>query len=522
MRAKSLGKSIGSRIVLLYICLVAVLSVSILLFLNYRLDNDLKDMFSSNTATLEKTMRDLFEQTAPGQWRIHNERLYKGQVAVDNDIVDSLKELSGSEVTVFLDDERSATTVTIDGQRQIGTKMSAAVYTEIQRGQPYIGVADVVGTPHIVSYTPIFDAYGKVMGAFFIGTDISHVYSFKRAILYPILILTVIVAMAGMVVFSSVFKRTVTDPINIIKNRLISVSEGNLQQMLKGRFILESKELADTTNVLTEKLREIVEGLAATSNETSTSSQNLAALSEESSASTEQVAASAAQFLSILEGLGDRINDIAESTENVFELSQEGRKDMLGISEQINAMLSFAAETNEALSALMKSSVAISDVMDVISDVADQTNLLALNAAIEAARAGEHGRGFSVVADEVRDLADQTKHSVLTTRKIVDQLIHDVQQSVEAGKQNRENIEAGQNILERTRESFEVIVDIIQKAAQDLETMSQNTVELIRSGQEISSATEEQAGTAEQLSTAAQQLAFVAQRLQQALDLWDI
>ena len=123
-------------------------------------------------------------------------------------------------------------------------------------------------------------------------------------------------------------------------------------------------------------------------------------------------------------------------------------------------------EVNERLHALAETTGQIKDVLNVISDIADQTNLLALNAAIEAARAGEHGRGFAVVADEVRNLAEKTQKSLGEINITINTIVQSVEDVTQQVKRDAENMET---IVEKSSQAKETM----RKAGEDIETVAQ-------------------------------------------------
>lgn len=134
-------------------------------------------------------------------------------------------------------------------------------------------------------------------------------------------------------------------------------------------------------------------------------------------------------------------------------------KDIINMIYDVQKSAEIEMEIVNDLSNLSKEAIQIKDVLTVIGDIADQTNLLALNAAIEAARAGEHGRGFAVVADEVRKLAERTQHSlsnINATVSIIVQAINDVSQKM---NDNAENIQNLTNISSSAKEQIELTVD---------------------------------------------------------------
>ncbi len=162
-----------------------------------------------------------------------------------------------------------------------------------------------------------------------------------------------------------------------------------------------------------------------------------------------------------------------ENSEKTLELSKKGNEAMNNTTEAINKVSATVLETAEKIRNLKDKSSEISGSAGLIAEVADQTNLLALNAAIEAARAGEHGRGFAVVADEVRKLAERTGQTTAQITNMISDIQKEIEVTVAAMEQTLPQVEKGLELAGITSE----ILNEIQAKANDSLSMAQNVSE---------------------------------------------
>jgi methyl-accepting chemotaxis protein len=387
----------------------------------------------------------------------------------------------------------------------------------------------------------------------------SSVESAEQAfnVILGVTIVAFLVAMFIAFFIASIISR----PIQKMNAAAMLIADGDLTSE---KIVLKNKDelgtLADSFNVMTGNLREMIQSVSMTSEQVAASSEELLASAEQNTRASEQISETVEELavgtsdqVDMVKRSSQAMSEMALGSEQIAELAQsvsvsaidaanqsaEGNMIIQQAVEQMGSVRNSIASLTELVTGLGERSAEIGTITEVINNIARQTNLLALNAAIEAARAGEHGRGFAVVAGEVRKLAEESSTSAQRITDLVQLIQKDTDHAVQAVKVNSNETEAGIEIVTAAGQAFEQISDAVNKVAGEIQEVSAGSEEMSASTNEVvgyvdqisniageaaggvhnvSAATQQQLASMEEIASSAGSLSKMAEELQEQIN----
>ena len=321
--------------------------------------------------------------------------------------------------------------------------------------------------------------------------------------------------------------RSISRPLGMVYDTLASVAAGDLTARSKIETRDEMGMLAGEVNVMAKKLQDIMNQVvqssmqvAASANELNVTAELIATGAEEVAAQTGTVAIASEEMSATSSSIAQNCYQAAGSSEQADDRARAGVEvveQTVAVMARIAAQVTRSAETVAGLGAR---SDQIGQIIGTIEDIADQTNLLALNAAIEAARAGEQGRGFAVVADEVRALAERTTHATREISEMIKTIQTETRGAVAAMEAGVQEVNAGTRDAHKSGEALREILERISEVtmqvnqiATAVEQQTATTGEITGNIQQITEVVHDTSRGAHASATAAGQLAGFAENL---------
>ncbi|WP_251989739.1 methyl-accepting chemotaxis protein [Stutzerimonas stutzeri] len=336
-----------------------------------------------------------------------------------------------------------------------------------------------------------------------------------------------LVMLIGGGIFALVLLRSISRPLEALKQAAASVAAGDLSRTIECRGRDEITEVQQSIRQMQQTLRDTLQDIQGSATQLASAAEELHAVTQHTAQGIHQqneevqmAATAVTEMSAAVDEVAGNANRTSDASRDAETVADAGRRQVTATRQTIHQLSDRLQESVGTVTRLAEEAASIGKVVDVIRSIAEQTNLLALNAAIEAARAGEAGRGFAVVADEVRNLAQRTQSSTQEIERMIgaiqsatEQSVHDMQQSSEFAARSQAMADEADQALGLIAERVGQINEMNLVIASAAEEQAQVAREVDRNLVAIRDISEQSATGAQQTSVASDELARLATQL---------
>jgi methyl-accepting chemotaxis protein len=348
-----------------------------------------------------------------------------------------------------------------------------------------------------------------------------------------VILVGAIMAILAMIVIGILLVRNITKPIRELSELSRRIGGGDLvvdiPQVSRedeiGSLGQSLRTMTDSMLTMVKENKESVNLLSSSSAEILAAATQLAAGSVETATAVSQTTSTVEEVRQISESSSAKAKVVADNAQKTTEIAQNGKKALEGIAEVMDNIREKVESIAESVVRLSEQGQAIGEIIASVNDIADQSNLLAVNAAIEAAKAGEYGKGFGVVAQEIKGLAEQSRQATTKVRAILLDVQKGTSAAVMATEQGNKAVEIGVKQSQEAGESIRVLTDSVAEAAQTAIQIAASNQQQMAGISQVTSAMEnikqgsaQTAASTKQAEIAARNLNELAQKIKQLME----
>lgn len=490
------------KLLVVYVLLVCVFSMLVFIVSNTETRKLVMNTENDQLNVAAKTGISFLNQSFSGEFTIVNNKLYRGDIPLETDtvIVDKISKETGAEAAIFNGSKVISSSIKDKNKKMIN---SIDVNNEIKntvlvKGKEYLGEINIEGKSYKCKFIPLTDSNRKNIGMWFTGVDQS---SSKKAIFnvnLTIGITTIVFVILGAVIIK-IFLNNLIKNVQKVSDSLRELGEGNLNIVCEVHTKDEIKDIADSLNLTAAKIKELITGINSMMNILEHTTLSISSTSSEMGFSSSEIASAvnnvsdgAVAQTREIQDCKSVIHILASKTSEMGEVSNEamlatkvmqtstekGIGSIDKLKEKLQENTKCTMLIANGIEELYKNSKNIGDIVNTIQSIANKTNLLALNASIEAARAGEAGRGFTVVADEIRKLAEQSKSATEEIYSIIMKVIDTILKTQAKMDEGKKTVSLANESMSETEEAFKEIKVSSDKLVREVVVLKDNLEEV--------------------------------------------
>ena len=489
-----------------------------------------KSLYSEKLTSIAVAVLQSYDNLMDGSYSLKNGQVYKGNTPLTEDLLDAIYNKDEVHMTIFYGDTRYLTTIKDSGgNRIVGTKASDAVIdTVLNQGENYISEGvDIQGVKYFATYEPLKNGE-EIVGILFIGLEQSKIQEVINGLIVHMVVVGSIIAVV-LLAITFVVCMMLVKSIQIVANDLRTLTDGNLNIDCHVKKINKNDEidgLADCTNKLAERLREVVDRIQKNSgilnsdsvklndvvSDTSSSVSNVVSAMDDVAHGATNQAETSSDLMANIEELSAKLDMITSHIDELNETTKSVSDDAMDTKHIMNELLGINEDTKNSVEAIVNQSrdtlnavEEINSIVRAIEEITTQTNLLSLNASIEAARAGESGRGFAVVAGEIGALAQQSADSAKKISIIISNIVSQVEKSSALSDDLSKNASHQINKLADTQRTMETVLSGVEDISTNTDSIYSEVKSLMLIKDSISDSVETLSATSQENAAASQE-----------------